>query len=86
MAYFSNGTEGELYIEAFCHRCIHNKGDGCAVWDAHLLYSYRDCNDDSSILHILIPRSEDGLSNEQCRMFVMNPIADLEAEGQGRLL
>jgi hypothetical protein len=51
------------------------------VWLAHLLYSYRDCNDKESILHILIPESEDGLSAEQCRMFYeKSAVRDLFAE------
>ncbi|MDR6818453.1 hypothetical protein J2X76_003630 [Neorhizobium sp. 2083] len=66
MAYFSNGTEGMMYEEKFCDRCLHQ--EGCPVWDAHLLYSYRDCNDEGSILHMLIPR--DGAGNARCRMFV----------------
>lgn len=70
MAYFSNGTEGALYFEAYCARCIHDKNEDCPIWAAHLLYSYRDCNDESSILHMLIPRSADGLSNEACKLFV----------------
>lgn len=72
MAYFSNGSEGMDYEDEYCSRCIHQNegGGGCPVWMAHLLYSYRDCNDDESILHILIPRSKDGLSNEQCKMFL----------------
>lgn len=69
MGYFSNGTEGELYQEDYCDRCIHGQ-DGCAVWFAHEMYNYDECNNKNSILHLLIPRSEDGLGNEQCRMFV----------------
>jgi hypothetical protein len=38
------------------------------VWNAHLLYSYRDCNDEGSILHMLIPKGK--CSNGQCLMFV----------------
>jgi hypothetical protein len=68
MGYFPNGTAGEMYEEQYCSRCVHQE-DGCAVWLAHLLKNYDDCNDDSSILHMLIPRSEDGLSNEKCKMF-----------------
>lgn len=66
MGYFSNGTEGILYEEDYCDRCLHQ--EGCPVWDAHLLYSYRDCNDETSILHMLIPKL--GISNGQCLMFV----------------
>lgn len=87
MAYFSNGTEGMMYEDEFCSRCIHySEDEGCPVWNAHLLYSYRDCNDETSILHFLIPRSKNGLTNEQCKMFVADNRADLERQGQGRLL
>lgn len=79
MGYFSNGTEGGDYFETYCARCIHNdETDGCPVWDAHLIYNYRDCNEPTSILHMLIPRSENGLFNEKCLMFVeVSAIGDL---------
>lgn len=63
MGYFSNGSEGEGYEEQWCSRCLHN--DGCAVWSAHQLHNYEECNKPDSILHMLIPRD-----NGQCRMFV----------------
>lgn len=71
MGYFSNGTEGESYEAKYCIRCVHHKPDdgGCAVFLAHLLHNYRDCNDEDSILHLLIPRKKEGLGNEQCAMF-----------------
>jgi hypothetical protein len=73
MGYFSNGTEGEMYYETYCANCIHNGDEEndpyCPVWAA---------NDKSSILHILIPRSKDGLDNEQCTMFLRKAaVADL---------
>lgn len=68
MAYFSNGTEGMDYEDRYCRKCVHEMG--CVVWLAHLLKNYEECNNKNSILHILIPRSEDGLTNEECRMFV----------------
>lgn len=67
MGYFSNGTEGMLYEEEWCDRCTHQ--EGCAVWMAHLIHNYDECNKKDSILHMLIPRKKDGLGNEQCRMF-----------------
>lgn len=71
MGYFPNGTSGEIYYNDFCNRCLHEKGpQGCAVWMAHELRNYDECNNKGSILHLLIPLSEDGLSNEQCLMFV----------------
>lgn len=71
MGYFSNGTEGESYEARWCDNCIHQNGpDGessCAVWLAHLLYSYDECNNPESILHLLIPR--EGIDNQKCTMF-----------------
>jgi hypothetical protein len=76
MGYFSDGTEGECYFEEYCSKCVHN-GDGegpmCAVWTAHLLYSYDLCNEEKNPLNVLIPRSKDGLWNEQCKMFLAAP-------------
>ena len=71
MGYFSNGTEGEMYQDTYCAKCIHEKG--CPVWGLHLLHNYDECNKPDSFLHLLIPRSETGLSNEQCSMFVPAP-------------
>lgn len=36
---------------------------------AHLLHNYEECNNSNSILHILIPRDENG-DNKKCLMFV----------------
>ena len=73
MAYFSSCSEGMDYEEQFCAKCIHGDGDGagqCAVIAAHFARNYQECKNKDSILHMLIPRSADGLSNEQCLMFV----------------
>jgi hypothetical protein len=67
MGYFPNGSSGCDYESKYCNRCIHE--DGCAVWLAHMLHNYDECNNKDSILHILIPRSKDGLDNEKCEMF-----------------
>jgi hypothetical protein len=72
MGYFSNGDEGMSYEEQYCSRCVHrgNEDDGgCAVFLAHLLHNYDECNKDDSILHLLIPRSKNGVGNEQCALF-----------------
>lgn len=68
MGYFSNGTEGLDYQERYCSRCIHDINKSCPVWNAHLLFNDDECNNDKSVLHMLIPRNE--LSNGQCEMFV----------------
>lgn len=68
MGYFSNGTEGEMYKEQWCNRCIHDD-DPCQVWLAHLLKNYDEHDNNESILHMLIPRSKDGIGNDKCKMF-----------------
>lgn len=70
MGYFSNGTEGMAYEAEHCDHCVHQKPDdgGCAVWLAHMLYNYKDCNHKDSILHVLIPRDTQG-RNQRCTMF-----------------
>lgn len=72
MGYFSNGTEGMEYEAAYCDRCLHQQpdGPGCTVWLAHMLYNYDECNEEESILHLLIPRTKDGLGNKECTMFI----------------
>jgi hypothetical protein len=74
MGYFPNGSSGSDYEAQYCSRCVHQNGpdgtSGCAVWLAHLLDNYDECNQDESILDLLIPRTKDGLANERCRMFV----------------
>lgn len=74
MGCFSNGSEGLDYQERYCKRCIHRedqtKDRYCPLWSAHLVYSYSGGPEAQEILNRLIPRSEDGLSNEQCAMFV----------------
>jgi hypothetical protein len=73
MGYFSNGTEGMDYEARYCQRCVHygpDEGPGCPVWLLHLVHNYDGANDPGSFLHTLIPLSKDGLSNEQCKMFI----------------
>ena len=72
MGYFSNGTEGMSYEEKYCSKCLHEKPDdgGCMVWFLHMLHNYKECNNKDSMLHVLIPLTKDGLSNDECSMFV----------------
>ncbi len=71
MGYFPNGTSADIFEEEYCSKCVHNKNEheSCSVWVAHEIHNYDECNNKDSILHILIPRSEDGLGNEKCGMF-----------------
>ncbi len=76
MGYFPNGTSGEAYEERYCSKCVHDGNEetgSCPVMLAHLIHNYDECNNKDSILHILIPRSEDGLANEKCGMFIETP-------------
>ena len=76
MGYFSNGTEGDCYEAQYCSRCIHEDEEhGCAVMLAHVLYNYRECNNENSILHLLIPLGSDGF-NEQCKLFYERKVAN----------
>lgn len=68
MAYFSNGTEGEVYRDHYCSKCVHDQEHNCSVWLAHLLYNYSF--QEKSMLDLLIPRSKNGLGNEKCTMFI----------------
>ena len=70
MGYFSNGSEGEAYQARYCNRCVHDVHQDCPIWLAHLLHNYAECNQKDSILHLLIPRSSDGLDNEECKLFL----------------
>lgn len=73
MGYFSNGSEGMEYQERWCSKCLHDNPDKnihCPIWDAHLIKNYEECNNKGSILHMLIPRTKDGIGNAQCSMFV----------------
>jgi hypothetical protein len=70
MGQFSNGTEGDIYREQWCDRCIHDANNDCPVWNAHLVYAYRDKPAAENILNMLIPRSKDGLRNKKCRLFI----------------
>lgn len=69
MGYFSNGTEGMAYQSRYCERCVHDVKQDCPIWLAHLIHNYDECNNPDSILHLLIPKTPDGLSNEQCKLF-----------------
>lgn len=77
MAYFPNGTSGMLYEEKYCDKCIHS--GNCVIWDLHMFHNYDECNNKDSMLHVLIPRNEDGIGNKQCSMFIsadQNPKGD----------
>ena len=69
MAYFPNGTSGEIFREHYCDRCKWDKEQQCPIWNAHLEYNYKECNNDKSILHMLIKNTPDGLYADECYFF-----------------
>jgi len=72
MGYFPNGSAGMDYESRYCEECVHY--EGCAVWLAHMIHNYDECNNKKSILHILIPR--DGIHNDKCTMFFRKEVTD----------
>jgi hypothetical protein len=71
MGYFSNGTEGDMYEENWCERCLHkSEGEGCAVMLAHLVFNYEQHKDDDlkNVLDTLIP--SEGAFNAECAMYM----------------
>src|SRR5690554_3287 len=38
VGYFSNGTEGMMYEEQYCDKCLHQKY--CPIWLLHMEWNY----------------------------------------------
>lgn len=72
MAYFPNGTSGQMYQEKYCDNCIHDKKNDCPILLLHLLWNYEQQEDETKrrTLEAFIPSTEDGLGAEKCKMFV----------------
>jgi len=75
MAYFANGTDGQLAEARNCDKCKHNLDmddelSTCPILFAHLLHNYTQCSNKAvkEILEILWPMDEDGFAG-QCSMF-----------------
>ncbi len=92
MAYMSNGSEGMDYEARFCQNCVHfgpEEGPGCPILLLHMLWNYDQCQKTEvgkvkeAALDNFIPRSADGLDNEQCKMFV--PLEHLTEAGKNAL-
>jgi hypothetical protein len=80
MGYFANGTEHEMYVEAYCEKCRNwymrglEKGlpvcyNSCPIMDMHFLAAtmHRGRALDE-LLDLFIPREEG--KNLECTMFV----------------
>lgn len=73
MAYFPNGTSGDIFEEENCDRCVHQNHDikspCCPVWELHMHWNYGQ-NDDKEknfALEMFIPM--EGLFPKKCLMF-----------------
>lgn len=87
MAYFPNGASGDRYMEQWCDRCVNWKpddcGEGCIVWDLHMIFDYDQCKDTpegklwKTVLEHFIPtKKPEMLYPDKCRMFLEKPDAD----------
>lgn len=75
MGHFSNGTDGEMYQEKYCFRCVHWSDEfGCPVWFVHELHVGEA--DWKPTLDKLIPM--EGLFSGKCYTF-----RDRAADGTG---
>ena len=80
MAYFSSGAEGMDWESENCDRCRHQDGpegdSHCAVFLLQMLHNYDQFGETpagvayAECLSTLIPRTQDGLGNERCLMFI----------------
>jgi len=79
MAYFSNGTQMQLFAEHYCFSCAHSDEDGlCPVMDAHIYFMTDALKDGEEspgmkILNLLITEDEKTSSPDKCTMRIENP-------------
>lgn len=83
MGYFANGTEGEMFHERNCAKCLHWREEGpmCPVLSVHHDWNYAqydrkdgvdtpEAKRTKAILDVLIPPSKCGLYNGRCAMLI----------------
>jgi hypothetical protein len=65
MAYFPNGTSGEVFAEQ-CSRCRYGQGS-CPIWNIQQEFNYKACNNKvaSAIMDKLV------LNDGTCMVFIM---------------
>lgn len=81
MAYFPNGTAGEMFRERNCFLCVHGAGerleDGaepCPIMTLHLLWNYeREDEAKRMALDELIPEPDPIYAVPTCRLFLAAP-------------
>jgi len=82
MAYFSNGTEGEMWEARNCAKCAlygNHTEDSCPILFVHQMFNYDQLDpektDIRNILNVLIPTRMDGFA-DQCSLFTEKEKAD----------
>ena len=92
MAYFPNGTSGEIYNDKYCVNCLNwrdtldGRGVGCAIIDLHMVWNYDQLAGNSPkaeamklALETLIPTKADGFPGE-CNMYLPAGLGDVEGQ------
>lgn len=78
MAYFSNGTEGDMYEAEYCGKCHWQPEEEpyeCQIMFLHALFNYDQCGKDDrakdlkTCLDALIPTDENGFA-DKCNFFL----------------
>jgi len=69
MGYFSNGMEGDIYMDEYCNNCVHDENLDCPVWALHLGYNQEAANNKTHWLNRFIPYNDEGF-NEKCKMYI----------------
>lgn len=92
MAYFPNGTSGMVFISQNCDFCSQWReresdypanGEGCPVWDVHIVSGYPETDEVRKLLDMLI---SDTATGPRCNLFTPTSEATLlERDGQLRL-
>ena len=76
MAYFPNGTSGEIFMHDQCAKCVNwrdkEDGFGCPIMDIHMVYNYGQKGETKEIMTALIPDDKERLCAGECSMFLAN--------------
>ena len=92
MAYFSNGSEGDMYMAKYCMRCLNWRENertdiaGCPIIDLHMIGDYDQCSKTEvgqlwkKLLETLIPTQKDDIYPDKCSMFLLDPDSDISGQ------
>ncbi len=95
MAYFSNGSHGEWFTEAFCSRCHFNpeapEDGGCPIMLLHLMHNGDQFKGGKRIpMHFLDVLITDKGQEQECQFFIDRTLVTKfktrgEVKGQGEM-